>query len=222
MKIWSEGVLDNDFPLTGTVFTLITTQAAPQGTAASLLRTGAGRDPAKAAAILEAAAKATTSTQLKDACGEFLKLPTKKRNAMMAEVYVHDSEDRIADLDQRLLQESYYAAPLDHRAVFLEQLEGWWFKRVIRHLTAAKQPPVRGVELEREMERLKDGFTEDNLPIEIPLPEPAKPPDPATVAEALGTAAAAQAARAGRPGPPDEGALAALSSPSEVGSWPAA
>lgn len=109
----------------------------------------------------------------------FLKLPAKKRNAMMAEVYVHDSEDRIADLDARLLQEVYYAAPLDHRRAFLEQLEGWWFKRVIRHLTTAKQPPIRGIELEREMERLKEEFTEDNLPVEIPLPEPAKPPDPA-------------------------------------------
>lgn len=179
LKIWSEGVRDKEFPLPGTVFTLITTQTALDGTAASLLRTGTRRDPAKAAAILEAAAMASASLQLKDAFGVFLKLPARKRNAMMAEVYVHDAEDRIADLDARLLQEVYYAAPLDHRRAFLEQLEGWWFKRVIRHLTTAKQPPIRGIELEREMERLKEGFTEDNLPVENPLPEPAKPPDPA-------------------------------------------
>ena len=71
-----------------------------------------------------AAATATTNAQLKDACDVFLKLPTKKRNAMLAEVYVHDVSARIADLDQRLLQEVYYAAPLDHRVAFLEQLEG--------------------------------------------------------------------------------------------------
>lgn len=179
LKIWSEGVRDKDFLLPGTVFTLITTQTAPDGTAASYLRTGTGRDPVKAAAILEGAAKTTTSTQLKDACDVFLKLSAKKRNAMLAEVHIHDTEDRIADLDGRLLEEVYYAAPVDHRETFLEQLEGWWYKRVIRHLTTAKQPPIQGIELEREVERLKDGFTEDNLPIEIPLPEPTTTPDPA-------------------------------------------
>ncbi len=178
LRIWSEGVRDNDFPLPGTVFTLITTQTAPDTSATALLRPGTGRDPAKAATRLLAAAKATKSAQLREACDVFLKLPTKKRNAMLAEVYVHDTAARITDLDQRLLQEVYYAAPLDHRAAFLEQLEGWWFKRVIRHLTTANQPSIRGIELEREMERLKEGFTEDNLPIEIPLPDPPTPPDP--------------------------------------------
>jgi hypothetical protein len=179
LRVWSEGVRDNDFPLPGTVFNLITTQTAPDNTAAALLRPAPGRDPARAATLLVAAAKATTSAQLKDACGVFLKLPARKRNAMLAHVYVHEAATRIADLDQRLLQEVYYAAPLDHRASFLEQLEGWWFRRVIRHLTTANQPPIRGIELEREMERLKDGYTEDNLPIEIPLPDPPTPPDPA-------------------------------------------
>ncbi len=179
LRIWIEGVRDNNFPLPGTIFSLITTQMAPNDSAAGLLRPGQGRDPSKADTLLVAAAKATTSAQLRDACDVFLKLTAKKRNAMLANVYVHDAAARITDLEQRLLQEVWYAAPLDHRAPFLEQLEGWWFRRVIQHLTTANQPPIQGIELEREMERLKDGYTEDNLPIEIPLPEPATPPDPA-------------------------------------------
>jgi len=178
LRIWSEGVRDNNFPLPGTVFSLITTQTAPDKSAASLLRVGNGRDPSKACSLLMDAAKATTNAALKDGCDVFLKLSAKKRKAMLAEVFVYDSADRIADLDQRLLQEVYYAAPVDHRPSFLKQLEGWWFQRVIRHLTTANQPAIQGIELEREMERIKDGFTDDNLPIEIPLPEPPTPPDP--------------------------------------------
>ena len=83
LRIWSEGVRDNNFPLPGTVFTLITTQTAPAGSAAALLRPGQGRDPPKAAPLLVAAAKATTSAQLRDACDVFLKLTAKKRNAML-------------------------------------------------------------------------------------------------------------------------------------------
>jgi hypothetical protein len=94
LRVWSEGVRDNDFPLPGTVFNLITTQTAPDGSAAALLRPARGRDSAKAATLLVAAAKATTSAQLKDACGVFLKLPARKRNAMLADVYVHDAATR--------------------------------------------------------------------------------------------------------------------------------
>jgi hypothetical protein len=178
LRIWSEGVWDNEF-LPGTVFSLITTQTAPAGSAAEALRTGLGRDPVKAAGLLMTAAKGSTNAQLKDAHEVFLKLPPKKRNAMLADVYVHDAAAQIADLELRLRQEVYYAAPLDHRDAFLEQLEGWWFRRVITHLTTPKQPAIRGIELEREMERLKDGYAEDNLPIQIPLPDPPTPPDPA-------------------------------------------
>lgn len=161
LRIWSEGVRDNNFPLPGTVFSLITTQTAPDKSAAALLRSGAGRDAVKACAVLVGAAKATTNLQIKDGCEVFLKLPAKKRAAMLAEVCVYDAADRITDLEDRLLQEIWYAAPIDRRPAFLKQLEGWWLQRVIRHLTTAKQPPVQGIELEREMERLKDGYAED-------------------------------------------------------------
>ncbi len=125
-----------------------------------------------------AAAKASTNAQSKDARDVFLKLSAKKRSVMLAEVYVYDAAARITDLDRQLQQEIYYAAPRDHREAFQEQLEGWWFRRVIRHLTTPGQPAVRGIELEREMERLKDGYAEESLPIEIPLPEPPSAPDP--------------------------------------------
>ena len=179
LRIWSEGVRDNNFPVPGTMFSLITTQTAPDKSAASYLRTGDGRHPAKACGLLEIAARATTNAAIKDGCDVFLKLSAKKRNAMLDEVFVYDNAARIADVKKLLLQEIYYAAPADHRAAFLKALEGWWLQRVILHLTAANQPAVRGIELEQEMERLKDGYAEDNLPIQIPLPDLPTPPDPA-------------------------------------------
>jgi len=179
LRVWSEGVRDNNFPLPGTVFSLITTQTAPDKSAASYLRVGDGRDPAKACGLLEVAAKATTNAAIKDGCDVFLKLSARKRNAMLEEVFVYDAAARIADVEKLLLQEVYYAAPADHRPAFLKGLEGWWLQRVIQHLTTANQPAIRGIELDREMERLKDGYAEDNLPIQIPLPDPPAPPDPA-------------------------------------------
>jgi len=115
----------------------------------------------------------------------FLKLHPRKRAAMLAEVHVHDRAARITDLGKLLLGEVYYAAPSGHREDYLARLEGWWFRRVITHLTTAGQPAIRGIELEREMGRLRDGYAEDNLPIEIPLPFPPSDPDPATDARAF-------------------------------------
>lgn len=178
LRIWSEGVRDKEFPLPGTVFTLLTTETAPDGSAAALLRPGAGRDHLKAEGVLKAVAQTSANQKLKDAFEVFLKLPAKKRDSMLAEVRVHDKAARIDDLGKLLLNEVYYAAPPGQREDFLARLEGWWFRRVIAHLTTAKQPAIRGIELESEMDRLRDGYAEDNLPIEIPLPVPPASPDP--------------------------------------------
>jgi hypothetical protein len=179
LRVWSEGVRDNNFPLPGTVFSLITTQTAPDKSAASFLRPSDGRNPDKACGLLVGAAKATTNAAIKDSCDVFLKLTAKKRNAMLNEIFVYDDAAKIVDVEKLLLQEVYYAAPAAHRAAFLRALEGWWLQRVIQHLTTENQPAIQGIELDREMERLRDGYAEDNLPIQIPLPDPPTPPDPA-------------------------------------------
>ena len=181
LRIWSEGVRDNQFLLPGTVFTLITTQTAPPGSAAALLRPNhPSRDPAKATATLVAAAKLTKSVQLRPACEAFLKLSTRKRNAMMAEVHVHDDAARITDLERLIAQELHYAAPPDHRPDFVRRVEGWWLQRVIRHLATPRLPAILGIEVERELERIKEGYHDDNFPVVIPLPTPARTPEPAT------------------------------------------
>lgn len=54
LRVWSEGVRDKEFPLPGTVFTLLTTETAPDGSAAAMLRPGAGRDHIKAEGVLKA------------------------------------------------------------------------------------------------------------------------------------------------------------------------
>src|SRR5207247_1582099 len=43
----------------------------------------------------------------------------------------------------------------------------------------AGQPAIRGGEVQEEIERVRDGYTPDNLPIERPLPDPPQPPDAA-------------------------------------------
>lgn len=180
LKIWSEGVRDGHLLLPGVVFSLVTTQEAPDGSAASFLRPDhVGRDPDKAEQLLLAAADASASRGLADAFDIFKKLPAKKRKGLVAEIQVFDQAARVSDLDALLLAELRLSAPRGHEAAFLAGVEAWWFRRVVRHLSAAGQPAIRGGELEEEVERLRDGYRDDNLPVEKPLPDPPQPPDPA-------------------------------------------
>jgi hypothetical protein len=179
LRIWCEGVRDRHFLLPGVTFSLVTTQTAPAGSAAEALRATKARDPAKAEALLLAAAGASTNKQLAIAFDVFKKLPKAKRFALLSEVWVFDAACGVGNLDAPLLEELRLVAPRGHERPFLEQVEGWWYRRLIRHLEASGQPAIRGGEVQEEIERVRDGYTHDNLPIERPLPDPPQPPDPA-------------------------------------------
>ncbi|OAI45805.1 hypothetical protein AYO44_12325 [Planctomycetaceae bacterium SCGC AG-212-F19] len=178
LRIWSEGVRDRHFLLPGVTFSLITTQTAPAGSAAEALRAVKARDPIKAEALLLAAANGTNQ-KLQDAFNVFKKLSKTKRGQMLAEVYVFDAACSVGDLDKHLLEELRLTAPRGQESPFLEQVEGWWYRRLIRHLETAGQPAISGGEVQEEIERVRDGYSTDNLPIERPLPDPPQPPDPA-------------------------------------------
>jgi hypothetical protein len=86
LRVWSEGVSDGTFEVPGTLFTLITTQPAPAGGAAALLRRE-GRDPVQATALLLAAASRTANREMRDACTAFTKLAAKKRTGLIESAY---------------------------------------------------------------------------------------------------------------------------------------
>lgn len=178
LRIWCEGVRDRHFLLPGVTFSLITTQTAPAGSAAEALRAVKARDPVKAESLLLAAATASTNQKLVDAFDVFKKLPKTKRGQLLSEVWVFDAACSVGDLDKPLLEELRLTAPRGQEGPFLEQIEGWWYRRLIRQLETAGQPAIRGGEVQEEIERIRDGYSTDNLPIERPLPDPPQPPDP--------------------------------------------
>jgi hypothetical protein len=179
LRIWCEGVRDRHFLLPGVTFSLVTTQTAPAGSAADALRATKARDPAKAQALLLAAAGASANQQLAAAFDVFKMLPKAKRSALLSELWVFDAACGVGDLDGPLLEELRLVAPRGHERPFLGQVEGWWYRRLMRHLEAAGQPAIRGGEVQEEIERVRDGYAHDNLPIERPLPDPPQPPDAA-------------------------------------------
>lgn len=180
LNIWCEGVRDKHFLLPGVTFSLITTQTAPVGSAAEVLRVASStRNPARADDLLLNVAKTSTNARLAKAFEVFKKLPKAKRLELLGEVSIFDAACSVGDLDKPLLEELRFVAPRDHEKSFLDHIEGWWLRRLITHLEMAGQPAIRGGEVQEAIERMRDSFADDNLPIQSPLPDPPQVPDPA-------------------------------------------
>jgi hypothetical protein len=169
LRIWFEGHASGQIPATANLY-LVTTTAAPDGTAASWLR-ATSRDLAAAQRALDATAASSTNQTNMSAYAAYLKATSAERTAILNKVIIIDAAPTVADLDGELRQEVYWAAGKEHHAAFLDRLEGWWLRRILRQLTAASQDRVGSVELEAQMSDLREQFKQEALPIDEDLLE---------------------------------------------------
>ncbi len=72
----------------------------------------------------------------------------------------------INDLDAALQKEVFFAVEPKYLESYLQRLEGWWLRRVIRQLTGANKKPILSEELLSETTYLREQFKQDNLPID--------------------------------------------------------
>jgi hypothetical protein len=169
LRIWFEGHASGQIPTTANLY-LVTTSAAPDGTAASRLR-AASRDLAAAQDALDATAASSTNQTNMSAYAAYLKATSAERTAILSKIIIVDAAPTVADLDGELRQEVYWAAGKEHHAAFLDRLEGWWLRRILRQLTDGPQDRVGSVELEAQMSDLREQFKQEALPIDEDLRE---------------------------------------------------
>ena len=169
LRIWFEGVASNNIPPTARLC-IVTTGTAPASSAASRLR-AAERDVSAARQALDATAASSGSTANAAAYQAYLAATPMTRTAILERVIVHDASPTIDDLDGELRQEVYWAAGREHHATFLERLEGWWFRTVLRQLGGTPANRIGSVEVEAQMSDLREQFKQGALPIDDDLLE---------------------------------------------------
>lgn len=167
LRVWSEGIQDGSIP-DGTVFYLVSTSAVSTGSAASYLRVK-DRNVDSALRRLEAAARTSASEDNKKAYKAFLSLNATKRKELLTSVTILDSSPIIGDLDSEIIKEVFWAVDRNYLDSFLIRLEGWWFRRVIRHLDKTISAPILSEEIESQMRELREQFKTDSLPIDDDL-----------------------------------------------------
>lgn len=169
LRIWFEGHTSGVVPAAANLY-IVTTGTAPDGTAASRLRASL-RDVTGAQQALDATALSSTNQTNAAAYRTYLDTNVSDRTAILERVVVLDAAPSVADLDGELRQEVYWAAGREHHSAFLERLEGWWLRRVLRQLTDATAERIGSVELELQMSDLREQFKQEALPIDDDLLE---------------------------------------------------
>jgi hypothetical protein len=170
LRVWFEGHASKQVP-DGTALYLLTTGAAPADSAASFLRSE-GRNVEKALQILEVVTQTSESESNAPAYKAFLAASSTARRTIFDNIVVLDRAPGVLTIDTDLKAEVHWSAAMKHLDAFLQRLEGWWFRRVIKQLAAASQSAgILSAEIEAEMSELREQFKQDNLPIDADLLE---------------------------------------------------
>lgn len=167
LRVWLVGLASGEIPL-GTARFLITTAAAASGSACAALGIeGRARDVAEAAKRLKHAATSSTNSELKPAFEAYLALDEAEREALLAQVYVIPSQPDAVEITEQLQSELYHVS-LNHQALSVQMLEGWWFKRVLNELVHPEGGIPRA-EIDAQISDIQESLKPDALPIDEDL-----------------------------------------------------
>ncbi|GAB4191652.1 MAG: hypothetical protein Tsb002_20560 [Wenzhouxiangellaceae bacterium] len=164
LRIWIEGQADGTIPKDAQFF-MVTTAVCRGGTAAAYLRPDC-RDEKKALERLIATASTSTSGTNAPAYRAFMSLNDDGRLRLLKTVLVLDGSPSIRQLDDRLRQAVFFAVERRFLDCYLQRLEGWWYGRVLLHLTDSFSTPILGEELESETKRIRAQLSDESLPVD--------------------------------------------------------
>ncbi|MFC3898036.1 ABC-three component system protein [Lentzea rhizosphaerae] len=167
---WAESAASQDRP---TFFLLTTAEAVAEGAAYHLRPPGPGspRDEAKALGLLDEARRTSRNETNKSAYEAWDKLTADQRRSLLERVRVLDAAPDIDETTERLQRLLGLAVGHEHAKVFLERLDGWFFRRVVAQLRDPASGPVTGLEFDVVFSDRRKGFGPDSLPIDDDLPE---------------------------------------------------
>jgi len=169
LRIWFEGHASGLISST-TSLVLVTTGIAPRNSTASKLQMY-GREVDAAQQALNATAASSTNQSNAAGYDAYLSATAAERKSILERIVIVDAAPSISSLDEELTEEVFWAAGKEHHEAFLDRLEGWWLRRVLRQLAANNNDRIGSVELEAQMSDLREQFKQESLPIDDDLLE---------------------------------------------------
>ncbi|RYZ72843.1 MAG: hypothetical protein EOP09_02630, partial [Proteobacteria bacterium] len=168
IRVWATQVSDASVDLKDIAFTLITTSTATPGSiAAYLLPSGPGaqRSPTKALELMRQVASTSGNLTNKSSYEAFKNLSPELQYELVSLITVIDGSPNITDSIEDIRSELDFTTRPQFLNDLTERLEGWWFGRVVRHLTEASRQRILHRELLAQINDLQEQYHSDNLPI---------------------------------------------------------
>jgi hypothetical protein len=170
LRVWSDKVR-GDPSLPGRVrFTLVTTAIAPAGSAAALLKpsiSGSSRDAEKAVEHLTLASANSNNVSLKPAFDSFNSLAPEMRLSLLRAVDVVDRSPTLADLQKVIDERLKMIAPRGKLDFARERIEGWWYARLAKALSAPAAGTISVLELEARLDDVREVMRRNSLPVDL-------------------------------------------------------
>ncbi|MBT2639448.1 ABC-three component system protein [Bacillus sp. ISL-39] len=167
IRIWSEAIKNNIVSIPGVVFSLVTTSKASPGSLVSLLKADKSRNPREAHLKLKNHITTSRGDGNKAAYEAFLSLDDNQQYRLVDSIYILDEEENIVDLEKELKSELKFAVNPEHIDALYERLEGWWFEVSVHHLFFGSNDPIKGSEVQRKIQEIRDQLKPDSLPIDF-------------------------------------------------------
>ncbi len=170
LRVWSEAITEGTIEPSETILSLVTTGRAGDGSAASKLRPHTAQQPRDvdtALEIIRAVPLTSKSESNKPAYDAFLALTPEQQHALVNNIYVLDSSPNVIDTKDQILEKLKFSTRRQFLNQVYERVEGWWFDRVVKHLSRDSSNPILYRELLAQINDVQEEYFEDNLPIEF-------------------------------------------------------
>lgn len=165
--IWIKRIVEDPTRVANARLVLITTNTATEGSALSVLRrTHKDRDIGRAVELLVAAAKESRNETTRAPREAFLRLTSEKRHTLVGNIWVFDAAPNIIDVRGEIEEMMFYTAPADRVRNIADDLEGWWFSRMIMALAGSEPRTIHLAEVPSKVSALRERYRLDNLPLD--------------------------------------------------------
>ncbi|HEX6981299.1 MAG TPA: ABC-three component system protein [Balneolaceae bacterium] len=99
-------------------------------------------------------------------------VPDDDLNHFFSCITILDSQERIQDIPQRIINQRLRTVRPSFREKVYERLEGWWFDECIDLLAGKRNEPISVQEVSGKLSFIAEEYHADNLPIEFEFAKP--------------------------------------------------
>ena len=167
LRIWIESFQNGDFDIDNTIFTIMTTNEVPKNSVASMLgQEDTERNTKTALQTLQTIAEKGINKENKKAYEIFLNFDFANKYKLLDNIRILTSTPDIVNTENKIVKQLKLSARKEHLQLLYENLQGWWFKVVIEHLSGDSKEPIYYDELEAKIQDLRDQYHSLDLPID--------------------------------------------------------